>query len=141
MAMIHYIQLEWPDLDVKVRAKLMRDKAPHFCEELEKLLPFESIHGHTVISGHNMSIPMKLLWLEREYDAPRQPGRLFIYTNGQRIVIPYDSTTEPGDVNCFADVLPEDLPELKRAGLACKHRFMTGDCEPRTVIVSALEEV
>jgi len=119
----------------------MRDKAPHFCAELEKLLPFESIHGHTVISGHNMSIPMKLLWLEREYDSSRQPGRLFIYTNGQRIVIPYDSTTEPGDVNCFADVLQEDLPELKRAGLACKHRFMTGDCEPQTVIVSALEEV
>lgn len=71
--MINYIQLEWPSLNIKVRAKLMRDKAPHFCQELEKLLPFESIHGHTVISGHNMSIPMKLLWLEREYDAPANP--------------------------------------------------------------------
>lgn len=56
-------------------------------------------------------------------------------------MIPYDSTTEPGDVNCFADVLPKDLPALKQAGLACKHRFMTGDCEPQTVIVTAVEEV
>lgn len=135
--MIEYIQLEWPRLDIRVRAKLMWDKAPHFCAALEKLLPFESIHGHTVISGHNMSIPMKLMWLEREYDAPRKAGRLFIYTNGQRIVIPYASTTEPGDVNCFADVVEEDLPKLMAAGLDCKHRFMTGDCEPQTVIVSA----
>ena len=117
----------------------MWDKAPHFCAALEKLLPFESIHGHTVISGLNMSIPMKLMWLEREYDAERKPGRLFIYTNGQRIVIPYGFTTEPGDVNCFADVLEEDLPLLEKAGLACKQRFMTGDCEPQTVIVSAVE--
>ncbi len=139
--MVTHIQLEWPSLGIKVRAKLMQDKAPHFCAELEKLLPFESIHGHTVISGHNMSIPMKLLWLERECDAPRQPGRLFIYTNGQRIVIPYAATTEPGDVNCFADVFEEDLPLLMQAGLDCKHRFMTGDCEPQIVIVSALKEV
>ena len=61
--MVTHIQLEWKALGVKVRAKLMRDKAPHLCAELEKLLPFESIHGHTVISGHNMSIPMKLMWL------------------------------------------------------------------------------
>ena len=138
--MVDCIQLEWPSLGIKVRAKLLWDKAPHFCAELEKMLPFESIHGHTVISGHNMSIPMKLMWLEREFDAPRKPGRLFVYTNGQRIVIPYDTTTEPGDVNCFADVLEEDLPLLKQAGLDCKFRFMTGDCEPRTVIVSAYKE-
>ncbi len=135
--MVDQIQLEWPSLGIQVRARLMWDHAPHFCAELEKLLPFESIHGHTVISGHNMSIPMKLLWLEREYDAPRKPGRLFIYTNGQRIVIPYAATTEPGNVNCFADVLEEDIPKLVEAGLNCKHRFMTGDTEPQTVIVSA----
>ena len=87
-----------------------------------------------------MSIPMKLLWLEREYDAERKPGRLFIYTNGQRIVIPYDTTTEPGLVNCFAEVSEEDLPRLKEAGLECKFRFMTGDCEPRTIVVTAAEE-
>lgn len=138
--MINYIQLEWKKLGIKVRAKLLRDEAPHFCAELEKLLPFESIYGHTVISGHNMSIPIKLLWLEREFDAPRKPGRMFIYTNGQRIVIPYDVTTEPGLVNCFADVLEEDLPKLKEAGLNCKFRFMTGDCEPQTIIVTALED-
>ena len=137
--MVKQIQLEWPTLGIKVRANLMWDKAPHFCAALEKLLPFESIHGHTVISGLNMSIPMKLMWLEREYDAERKPGRLFIYTNGQRIVIPYGLTTEPGDVNCFADVLEEDLPLLEKAGLACKQRFMTGGCEPQTVIVSAVE--
>ena len=137
--MVNHIQLEWPSLGIKVRAKLMWDKAPHFCAELESLLPFESIHGHTVISGHNMSIPMKTLWLEREYDAPRQAGRLFIYTNGQRIVIPYASTTEPGLVNCFADVVEEDLPKLREAGLDCKRRFMTGDTNPKTVIVSAFD--
>ena len=139
--MIKYIQLEWSEPKVTVRAKLMWDKAPLFCAELEKLLPFESIFGHTVISGHNMSIPVKTLWLKREYDAPRQPGRLFLYTNGQRIVIPYAATTEPGDVNCFADVIEEDLPKLMEAGLACKHRFMTGDCEPRTIKVTALEDI
>lgn len=137
--MVKRIQLEWPKLGIKVRAELMWDKAPLFCAELEKLLPFESIHGHTVISGHNMSIPMKLLWLEREYDAPRKPGRLFIYTNGQRIVIPYAATTEPGLVNCFADVLEQDIPELQKAGLDCKFRFMTGDTKPQTVVVSALD--
>jgi len=138
--MVKHIQLEWKSLGIKVKAKLLWDKAPHFCAELEKLLPFESIYGHTVISGHNMSIPMKLLWLEREYDAERKPGRLFIYTNGQRIVIPYDTTTEPGLVNCFAEVCEEDLPGLKEAGLECKFRFMTGDCEPRTIVVTAAEE-
>lgn len=138
--MVSHIQLYWPSLDIRVRAKLMWDKAPHLCATLEKTLPFESIHGHTVISGHNMSIPMKFMWLERENDAPRCPGRLFIYTNGQRIVIPYDTTTEPGDVNCFADVLEEDLPALKRAGLDCKFRFMTGNCDPQTVVVSAYQE-
>jgi len=137
--MVTQIQLEWKKLGIKVHANLLVEKAPHFCAALEKLLPFESIHGHTVISGHNMSIPMKLLWLEREYDAPRQAGRLFIYTNGQRIVIPYGKTTEPGLVNCFADVLPEDLPLLEQAGLACKQRFMTGNTTPQTVIVSALQ--
>lgn len=138
--MAKQILLEWKSLGIKVRANLFLDKAPHFCAALEKLLPFESLHGHTVISGHNMSLPMNLLWLEREYDAPRQPGRLFIYTNGNRIVIPYGSTTEPGLVNCFADVVPEDLPLLEQAGLACKYRFMTGDTTPQTVRISAIEE-
>ena len=137
--MVTHFQLEWKSINIKARAKLLRYEAPNFCAAFEKLLPFESIHGHTVISGHNMSIPMKLLWLEREFDAVRQAGRMFIYTNGQRIVVPYGKTTEPGNVNCFADVLPEDLPLLEQAGLACKHRFMTGDATPQTVVVSALQ--
>ena len=48
--------------------------------------------------------------------------------------------TEPGLVNCFAEVCEEDLPGLKEAGLECKFRFMTGDCEPRTIVVTAAEE-
>lgn len=130
--------LEWKELNIRVRAKLLRDKAPLFCDAFEKLLPFESIQGHTVVSGHNMSVPIKLLWLEREYPAERAPGNLFIYTNGQRMVIPYGATTEPGLVNTFAQIFPEDLPLLESVGEASKSRLMSGITEPQRVTVTAL---
>jgi len=137
--MISTIQLEWKKLGIKVRANLLIDKAPHFCMELKKLLPFESIQGHTVISGQNMSVPMKLLWLEREYPAECTPGNLFIYTNGQRIVIPYGETNEPGLVNTFAQVFPEDIELLKKAGESSKARLLAGVTEPQRVIITALK--
>jgi hypothetical protein len=136
--MATHIQLEWKKLEVRVRAKLMLDKAPRFCAAFEKLLPFESIQGHTVISGHNMSIPIKMLWLEREYPAERTAGNLFLYANGQRIVIPYGETNEPGLVNTFAQALPEDMPLLKQAGLSSRQRLLAGITEPQIVTVSAL---
>ncbi|NLU27124.1 MAG: DUF3830 family protein [Hungateiclostridium thermocellum] len=137
--MVNNILLEWKEIGVKVRAKLLNDKAPKFCAELENLLPFDSIQGHTVISGQNMSIPMKLMWLEREYDIERKTGNLFIYTNGQRIVIPYGVTNEPGLVNTFAEVWEEDLKELEKAGISSRTRLLTGITEPQIVTVSALD--
>lgn len=138
--MITEIQLEWKAIGVKVRAKLLRHQAPKFCEQFEKLLPFESIQGHTVISGQNMSVPMKLMWIDREYPAARTPGNLFIYTNGQRIVIPYGKTNEPGLVNTFAQVYPEDLSELEKAGISSRSRLLAGITEPQIVTVTALKE-
>lgn len=136
--MIRMIKLEWKELGIAVRANLLNDKAPHFCAALEKLLPFESIQGHTVISGANMSVPMKLLWLEREFPAERAPGSIFIYANGQRIVIPYGDTNEPGLVNTFAQVLPEDLQLLKKVGETSKARLLAGITEPQKVTITAI---
>lgn len=49
-----YIYLEWPELRVKVRAKLMDKKNPTICNFLWKNLPMHIMQSHTMVSGDIM---------------------------------------------------------------------------------------
>ncbi len=136
--MIDLVEFNWQELGIALRARLLRDKAPGLCAAFEAVLPFESIQWHTVIAGENMSIPTRVYWMKREYAADRKTGRVFFFANGQRIVIPYGETNEPGKINAFAEFLPEDLPQLRVVGRETAIRMQTGRVEPLRVKLSAL---
>ena len=131
-----YVKFEWQELGIACRAKLLTEEAPGLCAAFLRLLPFESIQWHTVIAGENMSIPTRLYWNKSEYPAQRKAGRLFFFANGQRIVIPYGETNEPGKVNAFAEFVPEDLQALRVIGKEIATRMLTGRVEPLRVQVS-----
>ena len=135
--MIDLVEFNWQELGITLRARLLRDKAPGLCAAFEAALPFESIQWHTVIAGENMSIPTRIYWMKREYPADRKTGRVFFFANGQRIVIPYGETNEPGKINAFAEFLPEDLPQLRVVGRETAIRMQTGHVQPLRVKLSA----
>ena len=51
-----YIELEFIDQKIKVRAKLLEEEMPRTCSELVKYLPLESIATHARYSGSEVAM-------------------------------------------------------------------------------------
>lgn len=122
-----YILIQWKDLGIRVRAKLLDDKAPNLCREFWNILPLESIPWHAVISGENLGFLCPIVWTKMENPVDRAVGDVYLYANGQLIAIPYGKTTEPCKVNKFAEIVKEDLDKLNSAGKAISESFFHGN--------------
>jgi len=110
--------IEWPTLKAKVRANLLEDKAPRVCSAFKKILPFQSIQEHTMISGEGLycAAPLRITFMD--YMVSRKQGDIYFFNPGQLVVIVYGQTTEPLKVNKFAEVRRDDLAILSQVGKA-----------------------
>ena len=141
--MTRLIEMEWPTLGEKIRARLLEDKAPELCQAVWDSLPFESIQWHAVISGQGIGIPCRVVWTQMENPVDRQAGDIYYYGNGQLIIVTYGQTTEPCKVNKFAEVLPQDRETAGQVGEAIWESFKTNtlDVIPVTVVQCQEEHI
>ena len=65
--MAEYIELEFIELNIKVRARLLHDEMPRTCNELMKHLPLESDATHARYSGSEVAMLLSTdIRIERE---------------------------------------------------------------------------
>ena len=123
--MSNEIEIEWPDLSLKVTATLLNDRAPKLCKVFLEDLPQSSYMGHVVVSGQSMKFHFPVVCENTEnLVKTKNPGDIYFYNNGQIVVIPYGLTTGSYKVNKFAEIMKEDIPKLKIAGEYAWHSKM-----------------
>jgi hypothetical protein len=116
------MELEWPDLQMKVRAKLFIQEAPKICEAVWEALPFESICVHALISGQMFYNPTRIYLPDvREnltsLDEFKSGFISFSPSLSSNIVIAYGLITEPMDQCVFASIIDNDLGTLIKVGI------------------------
>ena len=131
-----FVRLNWPSLDISVRMKLLEDRAPRLCRGFVDCLPLSAISWHAVISGENLGFPLPLVWTDADNPSTRVPGSVFFYANGQLVVVPYGTLTEPGLVNVFGEIHESEFERLVRAGSALAESIMGGTGRPVMVEVA-----
>lgn len=124
------VTVHWAELDVKARIKLYWDEAPNLCRAIVDSLPLRSISWHSVISGENIGFPLPVVWTKADNPRVRTYGEVYLYANGQLGIIPYGKTTEPGDVNVWGSVEPDDMAGVERAGRTVAEHFRSGPGKP-----------
>lgn len=124
--MPRWVRIKWPSLEVSARMKLLEDRAPELCKAFVQCLPLRGISWHAVISGENVGFPVPLVWTRVDNPSPRVRGGVFLYANGQLVVIPYGKTTEPGLVNVFGEIADPDLERLAQAGRSVAASLRSG---------------
>ena len=122
--------IKWIDFDQAIRIQLLTDRAPALCAAIAKALPLRSISWHSVISGENVGFPLPVVWTAVDNPSPRRRGDVFFYANGQLGIIPYGVTTEPGLVNVFGRVFPDDLEAVSQIGRAVATSFQQSTGNP-----------
>lgn len=133
---MNYLELEWPKFGIRVRAKLLEDKAPHLCKLILDKLPFESIHWHAVISGELLGFMCPVVCTKMENPVDRARGDVYLYANAQWIIIPYGATTEPNKVNKFGEIEKDDLEKLKIVGEKIWQTFVEGSKDAIKTVVT-----
>jgi len=125
--MATYMLLECPQINIKVKIRLLDDQAPKLCEEVRRVLPLTTLAWHAVISGDNAGFFLPIVWTGFDNPQERNQGDVFLYANGQLVVICYGKNTEPGRVNKFGEVCEDSLENMEKLGLAIRHGIMTGE--------------
>jgi hypothetical protein len=117
-------EIEWPDLGVKVTARMLEREAPKISTVIWDCMPFDSICIHTFISGQELIIPTPdQVWMpEVRENLVREdllkPGEMyFSHSLTCNIAIIYGKTTEPMYNPVFAKVNDEDLETLVQVGI------------------------
>ncbi|WP_408011099.1 hypothetical protein ACJROX_12630 [Pseudalkalibacillus sp. A8] len=125
------IKIEWPDLDMEVRVKLLMDVNPILCKEIKETLPFKSIQSHAVVAGKQMYFPYRFISENKEYNFERmdkQPvGRINIELDFQYFSINYGLMTEPIPALPIAQVIDEDIQTLIQVGEKVWHNLLFSD--------------
>lgn len=120
------LEIEWPDLNMLVRADLLDEENPVICNKLWDTLPTESIMHHVVISGETMWFPTRIVHLGPNCMVKRAVGDVYFFASGQSIAITYGSVTESAKVNKFAQVRDTDIEKLRRVGQYVLKSTVTG---------------
>lgn len=124
------IEMEWPELGVKVTATLADDKNPRLCDVLWNNLPIESIQGHSLVAGQHIMIPHNIVSFvkpeyEEDYTARKywgnntlRPGsiRINTFVSQQMSVQWGPERYEPGKVAPIAFVDEKHLDKLREVG-------------------------
>jgi len=135
-----FISLEWPELNVKVQAKLADDKNPTLCNFLWENLPIHLLQSHAMVSGdtmyafHNLTKEIPAEYVE-DYTDERYWGHVpahvgcvrFATTGYQVLTIQWGpERTEYERRVPVAYVLPENLDRLAFVGQAVLAGMSTG---------------
>lgn len=115
---IRQMEIEWPELGITVTANLRDDMAPGVCDVVWDSLPIETVQEHGMISGKVVYCATRIRSTLREWMVDRAPGDIYFFNVGQMLIIVHGYTTETLKVNKFAEVIPEDLEKLGKAGEA-----------------------
>lgn len=135
--MTRTLTLRWHDFETPVRVTMLEDEAPELCKAILAALPLTSISWHSVISGDNIGFPLPVVWTKVDNPRVRTRGDAYLYANGQLGIIPYGKTTEPGDVNVWGRLNPEDFDALEHIGLTVAEQFRRGPGQPFLVTITA----
>jgi hypothetical protein len=134
------IEMEWPELGVKVTAILADDKNPSLCNVLWDNLPIETIQSHSGCSGemmyafHGIVSPVKPEYVEDYTDkkywgkVPFPWGVIRLDTMGfQTIMVMWGPERyEPGKLAPVGFVKKEDLEKLHEVGKKVLDGMFTG---------------
>jgi hypothetical protein len=128
------IEIEWPELDAKVTARLLEDKNPSLCNVLWANLPFETIQSCTAVSGdemyacHNIVADVETEYQEtyedkKQYWGKMPVSKLFGNVSFSTLgsiwgfsVMWGDEYTEPVSSAPVGQVREEDFGTLRRVG-------------------------
>ena len=116
------IEIEWVGIGRKVTANLVEEKNPELCELLWSSLPYNSIQNHALVSGdhlYHLAPMVKLVYAQpktRE-DRTKSPYGTVFLSHLQHLAVKYGDLTEYLSAASVGNVIPEDIPTLKQAGL------------------------
>lgn len=133
------VLLKCPQRKLNVRIILCEDQNPKFCEAFKKRLPLRTLPWHAVISGDNAGFFFPLPWLGFDNPQPRRTGDVFFYANCQWCIVCYGECSEPGKVNKFAEIHPDDMSVMRELGAIIKHSIYMGE-DPYFLEISLAEE-
>jgi hypothetical protein len=117
------IDINWPELGVKVVAELSDETNPELCEEFWQHLPFKVLQAHPVVSGESVYAwtpivsTAKVRHREAIIDCP--VGRLrYSQATGNKFSVQYGRGLEPLSQPVLGMVLPEYHAQLPAVGKA-----------------------
>jgi hypothetical protein len=111
--------LRWPELDAEVHVDLLDHLAPTVCDAMWEALPFQSIQGHALITGHMMFTTTPVTTLAREnvtMYTEMGVGGCYFGNASQNLGIIYGPVTEPEGQGVWGHVWESDHDVLKRVG-------------------------
>lgn len=115
------ILMQWPELEMEVRVRLLNDINPALCNLLYDQLPLTSIQSHAVVCGAQMYFPFAVSVVPagvRFEDMATQPvGRMNIEPKFHYLSVNYGPNHEAVPALAVAQVMDEDLETLKAVGL------------------------
>ena len=127
--MAKILEMEWPEIGIKVEAKPL-DFNQDFYNYFLDNLPVKGIQSHAVVSGRLLYImnlklskfpPRRYMDLKMEDLSLEPVGRVSIFiTSGKvgSIMVKYGEISEPMSYPTIAQVKAEDIPKLIQAGEA-----------------------
>ena len=116
------IKLSWEKLGITAYAYLATKENPALCEAFAKVLPFEALHVHVLVSGASSYVWAPIVTtvdtpvMERQCDAPL--GRLrFSKATGMKLIFQYGPVTEDVKTPVLGEILPQYHSLLPQLGL------------------------
>ena len=114
------LTIEWPDLNVRVKADFLDDLNSELCEVVRQNLPVETIQSHGVIAGGLLMAPTRIVCALAPHtfeNLGEQPlGRINFSLFYLAISMKYAPIAEPLDISPIAQVCAEDIDALARVG-------------------------
>lgn len=108
------LQVRGPRPELSFRIRLLHHENPDVVCGILSLLPMQGFLLHVVVAGETIYTPAPSLPLLSKNMVERQQGTVYYNTTSQSICFCYGAVTESTPVNAFAEVLQEDLENLKR---------------------------
>ena len=131
-------RLQWPELDASVRVKAAEEN-PHVFDWFCTNLPTKSLQTHTVVAGYcltSMSVPVRnpFPWtldsLYQEDLVVLRPGRALLNMTIGNVVnlgFKWAGMTENMKYAVWSEVVPEDLPTLRKVGATVWANMMSAE--------------
>jgi hypothetical protein len=111
--------IRWPELAAQARIELLDDLAPNVCDAMWEALPFQTIQGHALITGHMLFATTPVTTLAREnvtLYTEMGVGGCYFGNASQNLGIIYGPVTEPEGQGVWGRVLEADHDVLQRVG-------------------------